>query len=104
MFFLFSNVNIHQPHFAFPCKSPRMGGCALRDKKKHTFCQEQVPLAYSPRGSRPGVDVLVYLLGPRDAKEEKISSDALVSNSFLLLLVRHLLLEAMHLFVVASCD
>ena len=30
------------------------------------------------------------------------SSDALVSNSFLLLLVRHLLLEAMHLFLVAS--
>ena len=29
------------------------------------------------------------------------SSDALVSNSFLLLLVRHLLLEAMHLFLVA---
>ena len=28
--------------------------------------------------------------------------DALVSNSFLLLLVRHLLLEAMHLFLVAS--
>ena len=27
----------------------------------------------------------------------------LVSNSFLLLLVRHLLLEAMHLFLVASC-
>ena len=26
-----------------------------------------------------------------------------VSNSFLLLLVRHLLLEAMHLFLVASC-
>ena len=30
------------------------------------------------------------------------SSDALVSNSFLLLLVRHLLLVAMHLFLVAS--
>ena len=27
----------------------------------------------------------------------------IVSNSFLLLLVRHLLLEAMHLFLVASC-
>ena len=30
------------------------------------------------------------------------SSKALVSNSFLLLLVRHLLLVAMHLFLVAS--
>ena len=30
------------------------------------------------------------------------SSVALVSNSFLLLLVRHLLLLAMHLFLVAS--
>ena len=29
------------------------------------------------------------------------SSDAVVSNSFLLLLVRHLLLEVMHLFLVA---
>ena len=28
----------------------------------------------------------------------------LVSNSFLLLVVRHLLLEAMHLFLVASCS
>ena len=31
------------------------------------------------------------------------SSDALVPNSFLLLLVRHLLLVAMHLFLIASC-
>ena len=30
------------------------------------------------------------------------TSVALVSNSFLLLLVRHLLLEAMHLFLIAS--
>ena len=30
------------------------------------------------------------------------SSDALVTTSFLLLLVRHLLLEAMHLFLVAN--
>ena len=31
------------------------------------------------------------------------SGVTLVSNSFLLLLVRHLLLEAMHLFLVAYC-
>ena len=29
--------------------------------------------------------------------------ESLVPNSFLLLVVRHLLLEAMHLFLVASC-
>ena len=32
------------------------------------------------------------------------SSVALVSNSFLFLLVRHLLLEAMHLLLVAICS
>ena len=32
------------------------------------------------------------------------TSDALVSSSFLLLLVRHLLLVAMHLFLIASCS
>ena len=31
------------------------------------------------------------------------SSRCLVPNSFLLLLVRHLLLVAMHLFLIASC-
>ena len=30
-------------------------------------------------------------------------SDALVPSSFLLLLVKHLLLEVMHLFLIASC-
>ena len=32
-----------------------------------------------------------------------VRSDALVTSRFLLLLVRHWLLEAMHLFLVASC-
>ena len=33
----------------------------------------------------------------------ELRSVLIVSNSFLLLLVRHLLLEAMHLFLVAYC-
>ena len=36
----------------------------------------------------------------RKQEDSRLNS---VSNSFLLLLVRHLLLEAMHLFLVASC-
>ena len=40
--------------------------------------------------------------GHREA-EAVTRSNALVPNSFLLLLVRHLLLEAMHLFLLASC-
>ena len=35
--------------------------------------------------------------------QRKQKSDALVTSSFLLLLVRHLLLVAMHLLLVASC-
>ena len=35
--------------------------------------------------------------------EMALNSDALVPSSFLLLLVKHLLLVAMRLFLVASC-
>ena len=47
---------------------------------------------------------LIKCILPQRLKQERCttSSDALVSNSFLLLLVRHLLLEAMHLLLVAS--
>ena len=37
------------------------------------------------------------------AKKGKLVGVVFNSNSFLLLLVRHLLLEAMHLFLVVSC-
>ena len=45
----------------------------------------------------------VLLSKPFDFKPALLIAMPFVSNSFLLLLVRHLLLEAMHLLLVASC-
>ena len=41
--------------------------------------------------------------GGRGGRRAGEASGAFVSNSFLLLLVRHLLLLAWHLFLIASC-
>ena len=43
-----------------------------------------------------------FAAGFEESMEDKGRQWPLVSNSFLLLLVRHLLLEAMHLFLVAN--
>ena len=42
--------------------------------------------------------------GEVSEKKARREGFLLVTNSLLLLLVRHLLLEAMHLFLVASCS
>ena len=46
----------------------------------------------------------LFLVASRYSSKALVTrSEALVPSSFLLLLVRDLLLEAMHLFLVASC-
>ena len=66
---------------------------------QHHHCQVDIgPTALSPPCRRQST---LRCLKFKDQSLQP-TSVALVSNSFLLLLVRHLLLEAMHLFLLAS--
>ena len=61
------------------------------------------------RGIMGGLSGWMGIMSLMEARRNDISTDkdrqadALVTSSFLLLLVRHLLLEAMHLLLLASC-
>ena len=54
-------------------------------------------------GSTPGGPEVRGEVRATEFGAEEEGPSKTVSNSFLLLLVRHLLLEAMHLFLIASC-
>ena len=64
-------------------------------RKPATSDENGCPMVSGSYGAAQGADA-----HPVQARSGKLS----VTSSFLLLLVRHLLLEAMHLFLVASCS
>ena len=64
-------------------------------------------LALAAERGTPLKDLLISITAARQAihgSRERLDSSVFVPSSFLLLLVRHLLLETMHLFLVVSCS